>query len=302
MRFFKKGKRANYKVLSAFDNYVPGFGGTAAILGFFLLGVAVASVVTVMLSPLNLRGEAAQLVAYPLMFIPAMIYARAAGMRDAFFRNGYAIDSNHFGEVPALTIFLVLLSTVATGFLMDGISSAVLPPVPPMLEQIFRQLTEGNLILNLLAVSVMAPIFEEWLLRGIILRGLLNHPRSGGRRGYHPALAIGVSALIFGVIHFNPWQALSAISIGVLMGYIYYKTGSLKLTMAMHCLNNTLAVVMPRLPIEGFEDADSWLDIFSPAAYSALAVLMAAVLALTIWYVRRIPSGKNGNCDVIEAL
>ena len=301
MGFFKRARKANYEVLSAFDNYLPGFGGTAAMLGFFLVGLILGTIVELML-PSGMGFEFRQVICYPLMFIPAMIFARSESMRSAFFQKGYALDSSNFGKSTALTVLLALLATVATGFLMDGINSAVLPPLPKFLEDIFKQLTGGNLFFNLLAVSVMAPVFEEWLMRGIILRGLLNYPRKNGTRGYHPALAIGTSALLFGVIHFNPWQALPAIAIGVLMGYVYYKTGSLKLTMGMHCLNNTLAVVMSQLPIEGLQEAQGWNDIMSTGTYTVVAVVMAAMLALSVWYIRRIPCGKNGNCNVIEEM
>ena len=301
MGFFKRARKANYEVLSAFDNYLPGFGGTAAMLGFFLVGLILGTIVELFL-PSGMGVEYRQVICYPLMFIPAMIFARSESMRAAFFQKGYALDSSNFGKGPVLTVLLALVATIATGFLMDGVNSAILPPLPKFLEEIFKQLTGSNIIINLLAVSIMAPVFEEWLMRGIILRGLLNHPRKDGSRGYHPAVAIGTSALLFGVIHFNPWQALPAIAIGVLMGYVYYKTGSLKLTMGMHCLNNTLAVIMSQLPIESLEEAQGWNDIFSAGAYAAISVVMAAVLVLAVWYIRRIPCGKNGNCNVIEAM
>ena len=64
-------------------------------------------------------------------------------------------------------------------------------------------------------MSVFAPILEEWLCRGVVLRGLLNYSRKGepgedgSRRGMNPALAIAISAIFFATIHGNLWQGIS---------------------------------------------------------------------------------------------
>lgn len=63
---------------------------------------------------------------------------------------------------------------------------------------------------SFLTVVIFAPLFEELLCRGVILRGLLHH--------ITPAKAIFWSALMFAVMHLNPWQALPAFMVGLLMG------------------------------------------------------------------------------------
>ena len=85
-----------------------------------------------------------------------------------------------------------------------------------------------------------------------------------------------ISAAVFGLIHGNIWQAIPAFLIGCLLGYVYYKTGSLKLTMLMHCVNNTLAVVFSRIP--GLEDVEFLAEIMSPWAY----ILVLAAFAVTL--------------------
>ena len=70
----------------------------------------------------------------------------------------------------------------------------------------------------------------------------------GSRRGMNPALAIAISAIFFATIHGNLWQGISAFILGSFFGYVYYKTGSLKLTMLMHCVNNTVSVLSSKLP------------------------------------------------------
>lgn len=298
MVFFRKSGKADYKFLDAFSYYVPGVGGVLAVLGLFLLGALLGGMVDLSL-PDQWSFEYRQVIEYPIMFIPAMIFVRSSGMRNYLFEGGYAIDSRHFGNSPAaLTIILALLSTVAAGLVSDGLNEALLPPVPAWLEVIFSRLTGGNILMNFIAVSIMAPVCEEWMLRGVMLRGLLYCKRKNGRRGFHPAVAIGITAVIFGLIHANPWQALPAVVAGVLFGYVYYKTGSLWLTIGMHSLNNTLSLLMGQ--IEGFENAKGWTDILPAGGYALTFIAAILIIIWTVKHLAAIPSSPQGNCDEIK--
>jgi CAAX protease family protein len=84
--------------------------------------------------------------------------------------------------------------------------------------------------------ATVAPIFEEIFMRGIILAGLLNK--------YSPKKAIIISALIFGVWHFNIHQSVNATLIGLVLGIIYYKTNSLILCIVLHMTNNIFVPIM----------------------------------------------------------
>ena len=86
-------------------------------------------------------------------------------------------------------------------------------------------------------VAVLAPIFEEILFRGIILKGMLNNK-------INPYWSIVISAFIFGAIHFYPWQFLGAFFLGLVLGLVYYKTKSLLLPILMHAFNNFIAAML----------------------------------------------------------
>ena len=114
-----------------------------------------------------------------------------------------------------------------------------------------------------------------------------------------PGWAIVVSALFFALIHANPWQAIPAFIIGCLMGYIYYRTGSLKLTMLMHCANNTLAVVCSHLSM--FDDYDYWTEVLGAKWYGIIFAACALLLVLVIREFSRIEvKSPAGNCDEIR--
>lgn len=302
------GKIRNFDLLSSYSYFVPGPLKLLSLALFFIAGAALASVVSVVMLPFAAScSEMTMLVSYVVMFIPPMIYASVESRKNLFSDGGRQVDSAHFGRAGLLpTGIAVMAATLALSFIMDGVSSAVLPKMPDYLEELFRQMTGGNILLNFLMVSILAPFFEEWLCRGMILRGLLYFKRPGGRAGdqgaedarcgIRPVWAIIVSALFFALIHLNPWQALPAFSLGCLFGYVYYRTGSLKLTMLMHLTNNTMALVIGN--IDSLDGADNWLDVLPLWQYLSIAVICAAVLFLVIRMLKRIPmQSPQGNCD-----
>lgn len=298
----KKLSKSDLKFLSGFNFYTPGFGGTVILLLWLLvgslLGNAVIAGVTPFLGP-NGIAKYGTLIAYPLMFIPPMIYAGYKSRRNILFETGYKLDSSHFGKTGGAVIaILAVIATIGTAFMTDLINSKM-PEMPEWLENVLDGLTHGNVWINLFCVSILAPICEEWLCRGQVLRGLLNFRRADeSAKSVHPAIAILISALFFAIIHANPWQAIPAFVLGCLFGYVYYRTGSLKLTMLMHCANNTVAVICGQ--IDALADMDYWTEVFSTKMYFILfaaCALFVAMFILTLSHIEM--QGKEGNCDPV---
>ncbi len=92
------------------------------------------------------------------------------------------------------------------------------------------------------AIGILAPLAEEIVFRGAVLRSLLavmskkNH-----------WVAIMISAAIFGVVHGNMAQFVNALMMGLLLGWMYYRTKSLVPGILMHWVNNTMAYVLGNL-------------------------------------------------------
>ena len=239
------------------------------------------------------------LVSYPIMFIPPMIYASLQSKRNSFFDLGYKLDSNNFGSLGGWKAALMAAALVLTaGFIID-ITGYIMPEMPEWLESALNSMTGGNFWLDFICVSIFAPFFEEWLCRGMILRGLLNYKKEDGTNGIKPVWAIVISAAVFAAIHGNIWQALPAFVIGCVMGLVYYKTGSLKLTMLMHFVNNTLALIMSH--IDSLSDYDYWIEILGAKWYW---LAFAACAILTFLIIRKflaIPNkNPKGGCDIID--
>ena len=291
-KFFKRHTgRGSYDLFSNYSHYLPGIGGVFGVFGFFLIGALLSNILVLVLqifSP-EFANEYGMVISYPIMFIPAMLYASAKSRFDENFTVGYKMDSNNFGSFTGLQMAaIVTVATIATAFMTDAISG-LMPPMPEWLESTMEQLLKAPLWITLISVSVFAPVFEEWLCRGVVLRGLLakNSPKT----------AIIVSAVFFAVIHFNPWQAIPAFILGLLFGYVYYKTGSLKLTMLMHCANNTLAAIFSRIP--AFEEAETFIDVMNPWTYAGIFICCVTFLVSAIIVISGIPQKEEnlGGCD-----
>ena len=220
--------------------------------------------------------------AYPLTFCLAIpfIYMRAKeSYMQAKLRNLSIPEPlpPAFGKFSIILFFLLLL------LLVPAFSTSLEPltmwlPMPEFIKKIFESLTNTGWV-TLVSVVIMAPLFEEWLLRKVALGGLL-------KRGYSPAAAILWSALMFGVIHMNPWQAIPGFLTGILFGWVYWRTRSLWAVIFMHAVNNggafLLTALFPELP----EDA-TMLDVTGPAIYPWVLTAVLIVSALIIWLLHK---------------
>ncbi len=292
--FFRRHQgRGSYDLFSNYSHYLPGIGGMFMLLAMFFVGALLGNMLVLLLQA-GFSAEFAQkygtVISYPVMFIPPMLYASYQSRKNEFLPwgedgnppAGIPLDTNNFGRLGGGWLALVVsVATMAASFVAEPVNT-LLPEMPEILKQALEQLTEGPVWISLLSVSIFAPLFEEWLCRGLVLRGLLQKMK--------PGWAIAVSALFFAVLHMNPWQAIPAFILGLLFGYVYYRTGSLKLTMLMHCVNNTLAVICSHIP--SLADAETFMDVMSPWAYACIYVACVLFLIAAVITIRAIQPAK----------
>lgn len=138
-------------------------------------------------------------------------------------------------KVSFLIYLLAIPAIIGLSCFVDVIGSIILPEISEDLQDELTKMMNFNLPV-LLTTIVAAPVLEEIFCRGIICEGLIknNSPRE----------AILWSALIFAVIHLNPWQGISAFAIGCFLGWIYWKTRSILPCIFIHFVNNSAAVLI----------------------------------------------------------
>ena len=283
MAFFKRHQgRGSYDLFSTYNYFMPGFSDLVWLVILFFVGAFLGILISAGLA-LGISQDFAMtyglVIVYPVQFIPAMLYASAVSQRNMGFEPEYPLDNNNFGGRSGLSMALIVsVMAISAAFVIEPVSM-LLPEMSEATKMAMEQMLKGPVWIVLISVSVFAPFFEEWLCRGIILRGLLKKMK--------PGWAIVISALVFGLIHMNLWQAIPAFIIGVVLGYVYYKTGSLRLTMLMHCVNNTLSVILSRIP--GLEDVEFFAEIMSPWTYVPMIIAFAVALACGLLIIRSIP-------------
>ena len=120
-----------------------------------------------------------------------------------------------------------------------------------------------------MVIAMLPPLVEEMVFRGAILRVLLLC--QPGRKW----LMIALSAFIFALVHINPAQMPHAFLIGLLIGWMYMRTGSIIPGVVYHWTNNTIAYVMFHLA----HNPNSVGDLFGPGLRP---VLLAVAFSLCI--------------------
>ena len=140
-------------------------------------------------------------------------------------------------------------------------------------EKMLNVNTIGGLLLNLLVIALIPAVGEELTFRGVLQQGLMRRVKS-------PHVAILLSAAIFSFIHFQFYGFLPRMFLGILLGYMFYITGSLWTSIAMHFVNNGTAVVLYYLNNKGIIDIDP--EHFGELQYSWLITISFVVTAALI--------------------
>jgi membrane protease YdiL (CAAX protease family) len=143
----------------------------------------------------------------------------------------------------------------------------LMPALPNFAEQEFDMILKDRW--GYIIVGLLAPFAEELVFRGAVLRSLL-------RWNSNQWIGIALSALLFAVIHMNPAQMPHAFLIGLLLGWMYWRTDSIVPGVVYHWVNNTVAYVLYNL----YPDPDmTLLDLFG----NQQRVMMALVFSLLIF-------------------
>lgn len=106
-----------------------------------------------------------------------------------------------------------------------------------IMENILSPLNEGSLFISILTVGIIVPFTEEFIFRGVIFNTL--------NKNISILWTIIIQALLFGLFHGNLIQSTYTTLLGLVFGYITYKTKSLWPAVVMHMINNTISTISP---------------------------------------------------------
>jgi membrane protease YdiL (CAAX protease family) len=140
-----------------------------------------------------------------------------------------------------------------------------------------------NAVLWVVLIGVVPGFCKELFFRGLLQRRLL--------KSWSAPAAIGVTSLIFAVVHLDPPAVALALVLGVWLGVIAWRTGSIVPTMVAHMAINSLwniaQIVLRRMEVS---PTASWIGC------GVLFVVGGVGFVRAIRVLRRHPAWSGASC------
>lgn len=203
-------------------------------------------------------------------------------------KKGYLADDGQiYSPVSGGYLGWTALMGVGVIVLLEALTEA-LDFLPNWLETSFDQILSNWA--GVLYVALLGPVLEELMFRGAITRELL--------RKFRPGMAIFISGLLFGLIHFNPVQSVFGFLAGMLLAWLYWRTRSVVPGIVVHVLNNSLSVWLMRT----YPDVDTLAELIGYPAYGICLGVAAVVFVVALWRLKRYPKAPDYDRPYVEPL
>ena len=183
-------------------------------------------------------------------------------------------------QAPGLPLagFTVLLMAVSLPLVLFLLNINQLAPLPEFMklaeeqsEAMLRSLLQmdhaGELAANLFLIALLPAIGEELIFRGVIQQQLM-------RRIASPWVALLISAAVFSFAHFQFEGFLPRMLLGMILGWLYWRTHNFWVPVTAHFFNNALQVVGQYLYGKEISSVDLEQDIQVPWFAAALSAFL----------------------------
>jgi membrane protease YdiL (CAAX protease family) len=238
----------------------------AMLLAVPLFGVSLMEMIGLIAAPDNPAGirllqyfQAVQGIG--LFIIPALLAGFLFARKPFVFLGG---DRAGAWQHYLLTLLVMFATLPAINWLISVNETMELPASLDWLEtwmietedeaarltEIFMQMPSfGAFLFNLFLIAVIPALGEEMMFRGLVQRLLADWLKN-----IH--LAIIVSALLFSAMHMQFYGFLPRFALGLLLGYLFYWSGSLWVAVAAHFIQNGTVVIVTYLGEQGLIGGD----------------------------------------------
>lgn len=237
------------------------------------------------------RGTVWFLVAVAAWWVVIFVIAPIAALAYMRVRHASALLLRPPTLAGLAAALLLGGSTWILGLKWLATQQSFMPINPEVLQQAAEQtafLSQINPALLILLMAVLPAICEEFFFRGYVL--------SGVRRTFRPAAAVLVVAIAFGLFHQSVHRLPITIALGLVLGLLAVRTGSILPGVLMHMLHNGFTVALGQVAGLPVESVPKWLgwalqgEIPSPPT---MWVVAAAVMAGAGILLCLIPSGQR---------
>ena len=209
---------------------------SASALGCVMF-VALTILFSIVMTVTGIRVRMGSIAYFALHAIVEGIFALAAVIvaksKKTSLIKAAAMDKKVNGNIVALSFCIALVSLLGFGNLTNVFIEFLC---------YFGFSTEGgNIVINnfwqylgmIFSSCAVAGFAEELLFRGVI---------ESGFKKWGMKVAVGFSALIFMIMHGSALQTVHQLVIGILIGYVFYKTNNLWLGVLIHFFNNFIPI------------------------------------------------------------
>lgn len=214
--------------------------------------------------------------------MPAVVYAILVKEKPFNFLG--------FNKMPAWSLLgIVAMFTIIPflGTVTDWNDSIVFPESMRAIEEQMRAtqqkseeiiemfISQGSLFSSLLIIAALAAVSEELLFRSVIQRWLMKLFKN-----VH--VAIIVTAIVFSAFHMDFFGFFPRFILGLMLGYMFWMTGSIFPSMLMHFVNNATIVMLHYLNTRGFIDID--VDHFC-STDNVLVIILSLIMTVAIFII-----------------
>lgn len=204
-----------------------------------------------------------------LVALPTILYTKAMGAsvkRELRF-NSLSLTDTLLVVVAFISAYFVAVFFNLIGeILISMMGNLIIPDIP------FATDTAEYIVL-LFIIAGSAGICEEILFRGFILRA---YERIGMWKG------IIITALLFSILHLNIQNILAPFFLGLVLGFVVYKTNSIFAGILGHFINNAISVtwgyVIMNLPFYETMDIKQMQEGMTTGSLIGAAALFGLVL------------------------
>lgn len=176
-------------------------------------------------------------------------------------------------SVPSIVLLMSLVLGFCALYAVDILSMPF--NLPNNMAAVFDAMVKNKW--GFLSIAIVGPIAEEVLMRRVILTEIAQ---ATGKKWW----GIFVSAFLFALIHGNPLQIFFALPAGILLGWLYCKTGRLIVPICVHIMNNSISFFTLKSGEQSdMQFTDTWTQVI---LYACIAVTVALVIWFNIYYSR----------------
>jgi membrane protease YdiL (CAAX protease family) len=111
------------------------------------------------------------------------------------------------------------------------------PSNDQLMEVILVMKTTPDIIINIVMMAILPAIGEELIFRGVIQKQLVKWLSN-------PHVAIFITSVFFSAFHMQFLGFLSRLILGMVFGYLFYYSKSIRLPILAHFANNFLALML----------------------------------------------------------